>query len=297
MAVFAAVAETESFTRAAARLELSKAAVSKQVARLEARLGARLINRTTRRLSLTEAGLAYLAHCQRILAEAEAAEAAIGAHQAVPMGLLRISAPMSLGRSHIGPIAASFAAAHPAVSIDLGLDDRYVDVVAEGIDVAVRVGVLDDSSLIARRIATCERPVVAAPSYLAHAGRPRTLDDLAGHTCLHYSLQRTGDAWVFETPSGRRRVPLDSTFRANNGDVVLAASIAGLGLAVLPTFICGPALADGRLVAVPLENARCEPATIHAVYPTSRHLAPKVRAFVDRLAGDDGLRSLDCAAP
>ena len=283
--VFVAVVETGSFTAAGEKLRLSKAAVSKQIARLEERLGARLLNRTTRRLSLTEAGSAYLAFCQRILAEAEEAERVVGGLQLAPSGILRVSAPMSFGVQHLTPVAADYLARYPAVGLDLVLNDRYVDLVDEGFDLAIRIGDLPDSSLIGRTLAASRRVLVAAPSYLAGGHPPRCLDDIRAHCCISYSYQATGEAWRYRDRQGRNHlVPIDARLRMNNGDAVRIAVLAGLGLATLPEFLIRADLAAGRLCELPLIDGEPGPLSIQAVYPPGRSVSAKVRSFIDHVA-------------
>lgn len=283
MAIFARVVDTRSFTAAAAALGLSKSAVSKQVARLEDRLGARLLNRTTRRLSLTEVGAAFYERCARILAEVEDAELAVGRLQDAPRGRLRVNAPMSFGQLHLAPAIADFLAAHPGMSIDLTLTDRIVDVVEEGYDVAIRISRLADSSLIARRLVPMRRVVCGSPAYFERHGVPRHPRDLRRHNCLLYSYLPSADDWRFVGPEGPVAVRVAGTFKANNGDVLETAMLAGLGVALQPTFIAARDLQAGRLVAV-MPDYVDESASVYAVYPHSRHLSAKVRAFIDFLA-------------
>lgn len=288
MAVFARVVETESFTRAAAELSLSKSAVSKQVSRLEDRLGVRLLNRTTRRLSLTEAGAAFYDGCQKTLAEAEAAEQAVTRLAVEPRGVLRVNAPMTFGVLHVGPALPAFLSACRELTLDLALNDRLVDLVEEGYDVAVRVGVLAESSLVVRRLAPSRMVVCAARRYLADKGRPATPDDLGRHDCLIYSFRAAGPDWHFRGPEGLRRVKVSGRLCANNGDVLLTAALNGLGIALLPTFIAGEALRAGQLQRVLPGWRIAEEANVYAVYPTSRNLSPKVRVFIDFLAARFG---------
>jgi DNA-binding transcriptional LysR family regulator len=283
MAVFAKVVEARSFTAAAEQLGLSKSAVSKQISRLEDRLGIRLLNRTTRRLSLTEAGAAYYERCARIVAEAEEADLAITHLQAEPRGVLLINAPMSFGIAHVAPAIPDFLARYPELRVDMSLNDRIVDLIDEGFDLAIRIGALADSSLIARRLAESRMVAVAAPDYLKRHGMPKRPEDLKRHNCLSYSYMPQERQWRFETEAGLRPVAVKGSFRANNGDAVRAAAVAGLGIAVLPSFIVGPDIRSGLLT--PLLQDRMPLTTIvHAVYPHNRHLTVKVRAFVDFLA-------------
>ena len=283
MAIFARVVEARSFTAAAAALDLSKSAVSKQVARLEDRLGARLLNRTTRRLSLTEVGAAFYERCARILVEVEDAELAVGRLQDAPRGTLRINAPMSFGQLHLAPAVADFLNGHPGLAIDLTLNDRIVDLVEEGYDVAIRISRLADSSLIARRLVPSRRVVCGSPAYFERHGVPRHPADLRRHNCLLYSYLPSAEEWQFVGPDGPAAVRVSGTLRANNGDALEAAMLTGLGVALQPTFIAGRDLQAGRLVAV-MPDYVDESASVYAVYPHIRHLSAKVRAFIDFLA-------------
>jgi DNA-binding transcriptional LysR family regulator len=289
MAAFVQVVEGRSFSVAARGLGLTRSAVSRQIAGLEDRLGARLLNRTTRRLSLTEAGAVYYEHCARILAEAVAAERAVADLDAAPRGLLRINAPMSFGQNHLGPAVAEFLAVHPALKVELTLDDRVVDLVGEGYDVAVRIAELPPSTLIARRLAVNRRVLCAAPAYLARAGRPRRPEDLTRHACLGYTYLATGNDWRFRGPDGPVSVRIDGAISANNGDVLRQMGLAGLGILLAPTFIVGDDLRSGALLPL-LEDWSDADTGIYAVYPPTRHLSPKVRAFVDFLAARFGPR-------
>lgn len=283
-ATFAAVIDCGGFSAAAQRLKVTKSAISKQVSRLEERLGARLLNRTTRRLSLTEAGQAFHQHCLRILAEAEEAELAVSQLHASPRGLLRVSAPMSFGVRHLGPALCPFLERYPDLNLEVSFDDRLVDVLAEGFDVVVRISRLADSSLIARRLAPVRRVVVASPSYVEARGMPQHPADLAHHTGLLYTLQTDLHTWPLVHADGTR-VDISVTGRVhmNNGDALREAAVAGLGIILTPTFIVGEDLKSGRLVRVMPEWSAPEIA-VYAVYPPGRHLSAKVRAFVDYLA-------------
>jgi DNA-binding transcriptional LysR family regulator len=288
MAVFARVVEAQSFTAAAGQLGMSKSAVSKTVAALEDRLGARLLNRTTRRLALTEVGRAFYERCVRIVAEAEEAELAVTRLQQVPRGTLRVNAPVSFGIRHLGPALPDFMARHPELKVDIELTDRFVDLIEEGWDVAVRIGALPDSSLIARKLTDNAMVVSAAPAYWARRGRPRVPQDLAQHDCITYTYHANPAEWPFVDPAGRRvGVRVGGPLHTNSGDLSLAAACAGLGVARLPRFLCGPDLAAGRLEAV-LTEAMPAPPGIFALYPHNRHLSAKVRAFVDFLVARFG---------
>ena len=282
--VFAKVAAAGSLSAAGRAMGLSQTMVTKHIAALEARLGIKLFHRTTRRLSITEAGRNYLEASSRALADLEAAENAVAADRFEPRGVLRLNAPVSFGARRIGPLLAEFAARHPQVSVELGLNDRLVDLAEEGWDLAIRIGSLSDSSLIARRVAPCRTTVCAAASYLQSHGTPRTIADLKRHNCLGYTLARIGhDTWPFGA-RGEHSVRVAGNLRANNGDVLLAAAIAGQGLIYQPTFIVADAVRLGALVEIPLDHATVELGGIYAVYLPERHPAAKVRAFIDCLA-------------
>ncbi|MBU0724414.1 MAG: LysR family transcriptional regulator [Alphaproteobacteria bacterium] len=283
MLVFARVVEAGSFSAAAEKLALSKSAVSKQVARLEDQLGVRLLNRTTRRLSLTEAGELFFARSTEVVAAAEAAEQAVTSLQDKPRGTLRLNSSMSFGQRHLGPAIPEFLFEYPDLSIDMTLTDRFVDLVKEGYDMAIRIGNMPDSSLIQRRLCDMQPLILASPDYLVRRGAPATPVELTQHNCLCYAYQATGDEWRFSGPEGVIRVRVSGQMRANNGDVLMEAAIAGMGIVQLPSFICGDAVRDGRLVPI-LTNYTLPGAAIHAVYPHARHVSTKVRAFVDFLA-------------
>lgn len=287
-ATFAAVVDCGGFSAAAQRLKVTKSAVSKQVSRLEERLGARLLNRTTRRLSLTEAGQAFHQHCLRILAEAEEAELAVSHLHASPRGLLRVSAPMSFGVRHLAPALCPFMARWPDLSLEMSYDDRLVDVLAEGFDVVVRITRLADSSLIARKLAPARRILVASPGYVAARGMPLHPADIAHHDSLLYTLQTTANTWPLVHGDGTRAdITVSGRVSMNNGDALREAALAGLGIILTPTFIVGEDLAASRLVRV-LPEWQAPEIGVYAVYPPGRHLSAKVRAFVDYLAESFG---------
>jgi DNA-binding transcriptional LysR family regulator len=288
MALFTRVVEAGSFSAAARETGQSKSAVSKRIARLENRLGVRLLNRTTRRLSLTEPGRTFYDGCRRMVSEAEAAEREVLYLSGAPRGTLRVNAPMSFGALHVAPALGEFMRRYPELSVDLVLDDREVDLVEEGFDVGVRIKVLADSSLVARRLAPSRRVVCAAPGYLQAHGTPEAPEDLLRHGCLFYSYQAAGRLWRFRGPPGDRHVRVSGRLTANNGEALLAAALAGMGLIFMPTFIAGEDLRAGRLRWVMREWNDAEDVSIHAIYPASRNLSPKVRVFVDFLAGRFG---------
>jgi DNA-binding transcriptional LysR family regulator len=284
IAVFVRVVERGSFTRAADELGLSRAAVSKYLSRLEGRLGARLLHRTTRRLSLTEAGAALFEKSREALGRIEEAEGAVARFQSVPRGRLRVSAPMSFGILHLATALADFGREHADVTVDMRLDDRFVNLVEEGFDVAIRIGKLTDSSLVARKLATTQVVVCAAPGYLAEHGEPEVPDDLASHRCLIYTYSASANVWRFTARDGREiPVAVNGELRINNGIALAQAAIAGHGILMSPTFYVGPEIRAGRLRRI-LADYRLPEFGIYAVYPQARHVAPKVRAFVDFLA-------------
>ena len=283
--VFAKVAAAGSLSAAARAMGLSQTMVTKHLAALEARLGVKLFHRTTRRLSITEAGRNYLESSARILADMEAADAAVAADRIEPRGLLRLNAPVSFGTRQIAPLLTEFAARHPRVTVEIGLNDRLVDLAEEGWDLAIRIGNLGNSSLIARRIAPCRIVVCAAPSYLEARGTPPTVASLAEHNCLGYTLSHSQpvDRWLFGA-SAEISVRVSGNLRANNGDALRAAAIAGQGLIQQPSFIVADDLRAGRLVALTLDQPTVELAGIYAVFPPDRHPPAKVRAFIDFIA-------------
>jgi DNA-binding transcriptional LysR family regulator len=280
--VFVAVARSVSFARAAERLGLSRAMVSKHIQALETRLGTRLINRTTRQVNLTEAGRSFQLRAERLLADLEEAEGQAARESEQPRGTLRISAPVTFGVAHVAPALAAFLRAHQGLRADLSLNDRVVDVVEEGFDLAIRIGRLPDSMLIARRLAVARMVVIAAPSYLAARGRPSHPDDLVDHDCLTYAYAASRDEWRFVGPQGHRAVSVQGSLRANSGEALREAACAGLGITLLPTFICGEDIRAGRVACV-LDGWMPEELYVHAVHPSGRHVAAKVRRFVDFL--------------
>jgi DNA-binding transcriptional LysR family regulator len=283
IAAFARVVDSGSFSAAARRLNISKSAISAHVQRLEERLGVRLLNRTTRRLSLTEAGAAYHRHCTRIIAEAEAGEQAAGALQREPRGMLRISAPDSFGWMHVAPAVPAFLKRYPGLAIDINLSLAYADLIDEGLDLAIRIGALEDSALIVRRLASSRRAICASPAYLKQHGTPNHPRDLADHNCLCTSLKTWGDQWRFARKRGEVTVNVSGSFRTNNAEMLRAAALDGVGIVELPTWAVTEELRGGRLRRL-LIGWEGPVSTIHAVYPGNRLMSMKVRAFVDHLA-------------
>lgn len=280
--VFAAVAESEGFSAAARRLDVSKSMVSTAVARLEARLGVRLLQRTTRRLSLTEAGMAVLPHAQRArVAAQDAAEAAVSLLTS-PRGSLKVNAPMSFGVLHVAPALGAFASAYPEVQVDLVLDDRVLDLVAGGFDLAIRIGNLPDSSLVASSIGRNRNVLVAHVDYLERAGTPRDPSDLATHAALVYSLSSTGSTWTLSRGRRSESVKVDGPLTANSSLALREGALQGLGIARLPLFVAGPDLSEGRLQQVLPEWSLPEQG-IHLVTTARGQQPRKVTAFAEFL--------------
>lgn len=282
IAAFAAVADASSFTQASRRLGVSGAQVSKLVARLENRLGARLLNRTTRDVSLTDTGRAYLERARQVLEDFQSLENSVR-DQSGPRGLLKISAPMSFGASQLTPALLDFATAYPDVSLEVSSTDRLVNLVEEGFDVAVRIGSLADSSLVARRLAAVRLVTCAGPDYLARHGAPQTLDDLADHEAILDGNMADPRIWRFGGYGDYRDVRVHGRLRFTGADACVAAARAGFGITRTPAFAAADDLRAGLLTPV-LCNFEPEMIYVHAVYPHARHLAAKVRAFVDFLA-------------
>jgi len=283
MAVFVRVVDEGSFSAAAQGLALTPSAVSKQISRLEDRLGVRLLNRTTRRLSLTEEGNAYYQGCVRVLADIEETERSVTQLKAAPRGTLRVNSSIAFAQRQIVPLIPEFLSRFPEIRVQMTLSDTVVDLVEEGVDVAVRIAELADSSMIARKLAPHRRVICAAPEYLDTHGTPATPDDLVRHNCLALSLRSSLNEWEFEGPEGLRRVRVAGNFEANNVEALRKAAIAGLGLLRITSFAVASDIRCGRLVPVLTDFMPPERSSVFAVYPHNRHLSPKVRAFVDFL--------------
>jgi DNA-binding transcriptional LysR family regulator len=283
MTMFTRTVEEGSFSAAARALKLTPSAVSKQVSRLEDRLGARLLNRTTRSLSLTEEGRAFQARCVQILAEIEEAETAVTELHAAPRGTLRVAAAVAFFSHQVMPLLPEFLARYPEVHFDLVMTDREVDMVDERIDVAIRFGRPRELTLIARELAVSRRVICASPAYLAQHGTPATPADLARHNCLTLSTRPEFNVWEFgERPEDHMRVT--GNVELNQADALYDACLAGIGLARVAGYLVEEDIAAGRLVPVLTEQLK-ESSTLYVVYPHRRHLSPKVRAFVDFLVG------------
>ncbi|MEM0976218.1 MAG: LysR family transcriptional regulator [Pseudomonadota bacterium] len=286
MDAFVAVVETGGFTEAARRLRLSKSAVSKQISALEERLGARLLDRTTRNVAATEIGLSYYRESVKILQLAADADAMVGSMQSAPQGRLRVTAPMDLGQKIVAPTVGKFLAAFPEISVDLVLENRNVDLLAEKFDLAVRIGQLPDSGLMARKLAELQMRVVASPDYLKRNGHPDTPKDLEAHQLLHFSNNQTGIVWNIQSPDGPVPIrALQSPFTVNDGTSLIGAAIAGLGIAFLPRFAVGGAIETGDLVDL-FDGAATESRPVSAVYQPGPFIQPKLRTFVDFLIAE-----------
>jgi DNA-binding transcriptional LysR family regulator len=290
MRVFATVVETASFTRAGERLDMSKAMVSKYVAVLEDHLGTRLLNRTTRRLSLTESGQVYYERCLQIIADVAEAEQAAGQLTAIPRGTLKIAMPVSFGTIKIGPLITEYVRQYPEVKLDIALADRKVDLIDEGFDLAIRIGSLPESGLIARKLAVDRTAICAAPAYLKQHGTPHKPEDLRRHACLNYTYASSGDEWYLKNDREELVVPTSGPIKVNNGDMLRLAALSGGGIIWQPRFIVEDDLRTGGLVEV-LTNYSTAELGIYAIYPSRKHLSAKVRTFVDFLV--DKLGSTD----
>ncbi|PQZ93100.1 MULTISPECIES: LysR family transcriptional regulator [Pseudomonas] len=283
MQVFCTVVDKGTFVGAADTLEMSKAAISRYVSALEERLGARLLHRTTRKLSLTEEGRQFYHQAREVLALMDQAEEAVSSAAPEPSGVLRVNAPVSFGVLHLAPLWGAFMSAHPNVELDISLNDRLVDLVDEGFDAAIRIARMENSSLVGRRLAGTRMCLCASPDYLASHPPLRTLADLAEHGVIAYTNFATGNEWQFDGPDGRVSVRTRSSVRCNNGDTCRSIALAGGGIALQPSFMVGEDLRSGALVEI-LPEYRSIELGIYVVYPTRKHLASKVRALISFLA-------------
>ena len=284
MKVFAAVVDCGSFAAAADRLDISRAMASKYISHLEARLGTRLLQRTTRKLTLTETGSVYHERCAQILADITEAEEGAAHLSESPRGTLRLTVPVSFSLLHMGPMISEYLKRYPDVRLDVLLVDRHVDLIEEGFDLAVRIGTLARSELVARRLGSDRIAIAAAPGYLARHGVPETPADLARHNCLTYSYATLGDEWRMKDEAGAQHtVKVSGSLRASNGEMARLAALEGVGLIRQPLFLVGKDIRDGRLVEV-LTDYRSDELGIYAVYPSRKHLSAKVRVFVELLA-------------
>jgi DNA-binding transcriptional LysR family regulator len=282
MEAFVRVVERGGFSAAAKEMRISRAMVSRHVQELEQHLGARLLHRTTRKVALTEAGQVYYDRSAHLLSELAAAEGEVGELHTRPRGNLKVNGPVVFGARHLAAAVADYMAAFPEVNVELTLNDRFVDLVEEGYDVAIRIGRLEDSSLMARRLAPCRFVVVASPAYLARRGVPRVPADLGAHDCVRYMYGEGGETWHFVGPDGPGSVRVHGQLRTNNGEAMRIAAVQGRAIAALPSFIVSEELASGALVPVLREYGVPEMA-LHAVYPPGRNPSAKLRSFIDFL--------------
>lgn len=283
MKTFNAVVEAGSFVKAAAALAMSKAAVSRYVVDMETRLGVRLLHRTTRRLSLTDEGQIFYVRSKELLAELAEAEDEITSRSDAASGLLRINAPFTFGVLHLAPLWGAFRAQYPKVQLEVTLADRLVDLVEEGYDVAIRIANLESSTLVSKRLATTRMVLCASPQYLKMFGAPKHPSDLTSHAVISYSYLSTKDEWHFNGPLGPLNVKTNPCIHTNNGDTCRAAALASQGIILQPSFLVGDDLASGTLLELMPEFRSLE-LGIYAVYPTRKHVSPKVRALLDFLS-------------
>lgn len=279
---FVKVVELGSFSEAGRQLRLSRSAISKYVGELEESLGVQLLNRTTRHASPTESGQTYFERAMTILADLDAADQAVAQAQSSPRGLLRVNAPMSFGTLQLGPAVADFMAQCPELQIQLVLSDDQVDPMQGGFDVTLRIADLESSSLIARKIVAIDRAVCASPDYLKEHGTPKLPEDLRRHALLTYGFLLTGNQWKLTGKDGDHWIQPSWSLCVNNAEVLRDAAMRGRGIALLPTFIAGNALREGVLKQI-LKGYKAPPLTLYAIYPPTRHLAVKVRLFIDFL--------------
>lgn len=294
MRVFLAAARLGSFSKAGRQLQLAPSSVSRQISQLEDSLGARLFTRTTRNLTLTGAGELLATHAQRILSELDEVRDAVRDFDALPRGVLRTTAPVAFGRVHVAPAILAFLQRYPEISVEFGHTDRMVDLIEEGIDVAIRIGRLPDSSLVARRLAPMRRRIYAAPEYLERHGRPNVPQDLERLDCLTFRLNEAGaiwrhgaDEWQLEGPAGTFEIPVRGPLKASSADVLVRAAVAGFGLILVLDWLVDHHVAAGRLVSVLDDYKVAHQAgegAIYAVYPFGRYVSAKVRVFVDHMA-------------
>lgn len=289
MNAFVRVVALGSYAEAGRALGLTRSTVSKAVMELEQLLGARLLDRTTRRVSATEAGLAYYERCLDIIARVEETEMQVSRLHDEPRGVLRVNAPMSFGGLYLGPAITAFMANYPDLKIELTLNDRFIDPLEEGVDVTVRIGVLRDSSLIARRLCPAHRILVASPAYLKRHGKPTVPADLGHHRCLVYGHSTTLQRWELTHEGETLQTPVNSVLCSNNGDVLRAAAVGGQGITTLPTFLVGPDIKARRLNVV-LPDYPATSLGIYALYAPNRYLAAKTRLLIDFLVARFGDR-------
>lgn len=282
MEIFVHAVDAGSFSAASRSLNTSVASVTRYVAHLEEHLGIRLMQRSSRKLSLTEGGTAYYARCRQILEDLADADSQVGAAAVQPKGVIKLSVPVSFGIHHLAPHWPAFLSRYPDVTLDLSITDRLVDLLEDGFDAAIRVGRLTDSSLVARKLAPARMVVCAAPAYLARHGTPTEVAELSGHFCLPYTYMTPVDEWTLRRQADMHKVRVKGRVHANNGDTLRAAALAGQGILAQPSFLVGPDLAAGRLVEV-LPGWEMQELGVYAVYPSRRHMSAKLRVLLDFL--------------
>ena len=282
MQTFVRVAESGSLSATAERMKIAKSAVSRRLADLESRLGVQLLHRTTRRISLTDSGRQFYEQSQRMLAELDEAEQTLSREHTTLRGMLRVAAPLSFGIRHIAPLLDQFMLQHPGIQLDVDLDDRRVNLIEEGIDLAIRIGLLADSSLVMRRLTSVQQIICASPGYLQQHGTPQQPEDLKHHQALHYSNIPDSQHWQFNLPDNTLTVRPHVRMRANNGDVLVQAAIDGLGVLESPDFICSDAIHQGLLQPILSDYPKTE-LSVYVIYPSQRHVPQRLRALIDFL--------------
>jgi DNA-binding transcriptional LysR family regulator len=282
MDIFVRIVDAGSFSAVARDLGTTQPTISKQITALETRLKTRLLNRSTRSLSITESGTTYYERCKRILEDVKAAEGALGRLQSSLTGTLHVNGSIAMGQIFLTPLMLEFQRRYPELTIELTLNDRYIDLVEEGVDVAVRLGRLADSNLVARRLGSTRRVLVATPGYLDKRGIPQAPADLERHNCLLYAYLSTGNEWVFRGPQSDLRVHAHGNFKANNGHSIREALLAGMGVALMPDWLVHDVMQSGQVVTL-LPQFAPAPLEVNAVYPSGRHVSAKLRTFIDFL--------------
>ena len=281
---FVAIMEAGSMIEAARRLSISASVVSKRINNLEAALGERLLQRSTRSLGATEAGEVFYGRALQVLNDLNEAADAVSSKATALSGPIRLAAPLSFSLSHLSPLLLKFATAHPDVTLKVDTDDRFVDLMSEGYDLALRLGRLEDSALIARRVTISRRALVCSPGFASKHGLPASLSDLDGMRAVTYGHRSISQQWRFATAGGELSAQPVSVFEATNGDIQRDAAVDGLGITILPTFLCAGAVERGDLIQVSLTDAKPTAEPVHAVFPQNRYLSRRVRALVDSFA-------------
>lgn len=287
MSMFRRVVEAESFSAVARETGLSQPTISKHVSALEKHLGVKLMNRSTRQLALTELGKEYYHHCTRILDDLEEAEASVGKQQSELTGTLRINVPVSFGRLELLPVLWSFMKEYPAINLDIVMDDHYVDLVKEGIDLAIRIGPLFDSSLVARKLGGYQRVTVATQSYLDEFGEPETIEELKQHSCIVFTLLTTGNKWQYYEKGELKKIRVKGRVSTSSPDTMREAALQGFGIAVAPTWLVQDCIDDGRLKVI-LSDYTPTAMELNAIYPERHYVAAKVHALIDHMRKNIG---------